>query len=210
MWSTSRCASLSLLLLSAVRAAALPCTYETWDWDTVQKKAVNPRRVVKPREALTTEEKDPIEPCTVCEEDQAEVRVHGLPPFKVCRAVKGRITRAVSRARKAGFTITSVVGYRVGKSKGPKDTQGRRTQFSNHSFGTALDFNAASNGLYDSCPRLGPSCRLVRGGEYHADAPLSVTRGSPLYRAMVAEGFKWGGEIEGRQKDFMHFSLSGK
>jgi len=27
---------------------------------------------------------------------------------------------------------------------------------------------------------------------------------------MVAEGFKWGGEIEGRQKDFMHFSLSGK
>jgi hypothetical protein len=208
------------LLSAAILACALSlpvssqafgddCTYETWDWDTIQKKATNRRRISKPKSDLTQEERGLTEGCSVCEEDQVELQIESLPAFKACKVFRARIERAVKKAVSEGFPITSIVGYRVGKSKGPLNSSGQRTQFSNHSFGTALDFNSEKNGLYDSCIQFGPGCKLLRGGGYRPELPGAVTRGSGLYQSMTAEGFKWGGEIVGKQKDFMHFSLTG-
>ena len=81
---------------------------------------------------------------------------------------------------------------------------------SNHSFGVAFDLNEEQNGLYNDCPRWGPSCVLAKGGAYRPGAdPLSLTESSPATRRMKEAGFDWGGLLPGRQKDFMHFSPSG-
>ena len=190
-------------------AAERVCTYRTWEWDTLAKKAINPRLLSKPRRELSTEERGPINGCSVCAEDQVEVRLDGVPPFQICRAFGDRIRRAIAKARAEGFPILSVVGYRVGKSKGPLNAAGVRTQFSNHSYGTAIDFNADKNGLYDHCAHFDQHCQLRRGGEYRPHDRAALTKASSLYRALKDEGFKWGGEIQGKQKDFMHFSMTG-
>jgi len=195
------------LVLATSLAQAATCTYETWEWDVRQKKAVNLRKVQKDKSTLSPEEKSELETCTVCEEDQVEVKWAKLPPFKVCKKLADKVRRALKNS--SGFQIDSIVGYRVGKSKGPLNEQGLRTQFSNHSFGTALDFNAEKNGLYDNCLKFSADCRLLRGGVYKKGESGSIDSSTPIYKAMIREGFKWGGEIVGRQKDFMHFSLSG-
>jgi hypothetical protein len=189
--------------------AGASCTYETWDWDTVKRRSVHHRHIQKDRSDLSPEERGLIEGCTVCAEDQEEVRIGSLPPFQICRAFKERITRAIKRSLSEGFPITSVIGYRVGRSKGAVNSAGQRTQFSHHSFGTAIDFNAEKNGLYDFCLSFGPQCQRLRGGPYVPGARGTITRDTPLYRAMISEGFRWGGEIKGKQKDFMHFSMDG-
>jgi hypothetical protein len=197
------------LVLSGGKAHASLCTYETWDWDSIHKKSVNHKKISKPVTELTEEERGQIAGCSVCEEDQEEVRLHSLPPFKVCKKFRDRIVRAVNQAVSVRFPVHTIVGYRVGKSKGPLNSLGQRTQFSNHSFGTAIDINSELNGLYDFCFRFGPQCKLIRGGEYRKEVFGAISKSSSLYKAMIAEGFKWGGEIDGKQKDFMHFSLSG-
>ena len=108
-----------------------------------------------------------------------------------------------------GFRFYSLTGYRVGRTKGPVDENGLRTEYSNHAFGLAIDVNAEANGLYSNCVTFGPACELMRGGEWRPDNPASITRDSPIYRAMQAIGFRWGGDLDGRQKDFMHFSITG-
>jgi len=190
-------------------AAEGNCTYRTWEWDTRARKSVGSREVRKLRRELTREERGETEGCTVCEEDQIEIGIEGVPPFRVCKALAPAVTRALERARAAGFPMMSAVGYRVGKSKGPVDAAGIRTEFSNHSYGTALDINSDRNGLYDECAEFGPGCRLIRGGEYRPPSPGAITRDSSIYSALVAEGFRWGGEMRAKQKDFMHFSLTG-
>ncbi len=185
------------------------CSYETWDWDTIQKKSVNHRKVTKSKSELTTEEIGSVAGCTVCEEDQVEIQIRSLPPFKVCRYFKERVSRAVGNSIDKGFPVVSAVGYRVGKSKGPLNSAGQRTQFSNHSYGTAIDINSEKNGLYDSCVQFSPQCHILRGGEYRQGNPGTITKTSEIYQLMVREGFKWGGEIDGKQKDFMHFSPNG-
>jgi hypothetical protein len=94
-------------------------------------------------------------------------------------------------------------------TKGPVDSAGNRTRFSYHSYGIALDINEDHNGLYENCVRFGPRCRLRRGGQWDPRQPLSLTQDHPLVRALKRMGFKWGGEIAGKQKDFMHFSPYG-
>ena len=207
----SRIAVIGSIVLACgeVAMASGICTYETWDWDTVQRQAVNHRRVTKAKSALTSEERGPYEGCTVCLEDQALIRIGRLPPIQVCKTLKDRMARAIEKAVSEGFPIETVIGYRVGKSRGPVNAAGLRTQFSNHSYGTAIDFNAEKNGLYDNCLSFGGGCRLIRGGEYRVGEPGVIDRRSSLYKAMLKEGFKWGGEINGKQKDFMHFSLDG-
>jgi hypothetical protein len=108
-----------------------------------------------------------------------------------------------------GERIFSVVGYRVGMTRGNFDALGNRTRFSNHSFGIAIDINEQQNGLYDRCITFGPACRLRRGGNWIPGQEGSLTPESPVVKAMKRIGMKWGGEIEGHQKDFMHFSPSG-
>jgi hypothetical protein len=200
------------LLLALPASAAAPagkCTYQTWEWDRAKKMSVNRRTVSKERSALDIEERGELSGCTVCEQDQTEIKIAGLRSFFACRALAPKITRALETARDSGFPIKSLVGYRVGKSRGPIDANGLRTQFSNHSYGTAVDINSEINGLYENCLAFGPACRLLRGGPWVAERPGTITRGSVVYRAMLEAGFKWGGEIQAKQKDFMHFSLSG-
>lgn len=198
-----------LLLCATASVRAEQCTYSTWDWDKRLGQSVNHRRIVKDRAELSPQERGTISGCTVCEQDQSEIRAPGLPPFKVCRALREPIVRALDRARAEGFLVLSAVGYRVGKTKGAVDAQGYRTAFSNHSYGVAIDINAERNGLYDFCWTFGPGCKLLRGGVYQSGMPGVITRDGVLYRALRAEGFKWGGELSGKQKDFMHFSLDG-
>ncbi|MEQ1875365.1 MAG: M15 family metallopeptidase [Bdellovibrionia bacterium] len=196
-------------LLLATLAHAAPCTYSSWTWDTKSKTSVNHQKVVTKTESLTKEERGTVAGCTVCEEDQIEVRLTGLPAFKVCRGFEKKFARAVERAAKDGFPFETIVAYRPGKSKGPVDSKGLRTEFSNHSFGTAIDINSEKNGLYDDCVKFSPRCRLIRGGKYDPSVKGTVTRESGIYKAMLSEGLKWGGEIEAKQKDFMHFSIDG-
>jgi hypothetical protein len=108
-----------------------------------------------------------------------------------------------------GAPIQEVVGYHVGRTRGDPDQAGRRTGFSNHAYGIALDINPARNGLYDRCEVFGTGCRLIRGGAWRPDDPGALTADGPIVRRLAAAGFKWGGEIAGRQKDFMHFSPTG-
>lgn len=199
-------------LLAALLARSLwatPCTYDTWEWDTLTKKSVNHRTVTKAKEELDAEEKGTVAGCTVCREDQEEVKIGTLAAVQVCRVFAPKIREALIKAMSDGFPIDTMIGYRVGKSKGPIDSKGRRTQFSNHSYGTAIDINAEKNGLYDNCVQFGPKCKLLRGGRYVAATSGAITPNSAIYRRLIEAGLKWGGEIEAKQKDFMHFSLSG-
>ena len=109
-----------------------------------------------------------------------------------------------------GEKINSVVGYRVGRTRGGVDAQGNRTGFSNHSYGVAIDINTEHNGLYINCVEFGPQCQLSRGGSWRPlQDPYSLLKDGQIVKMFKRTGFKWGGEIKGQQKDFMHFSLTG-
>ncbi len=162
-----------------------------------------------PYSQLMPEEIDPATGCTVCSEDQVPVVLPRLRPFSVCYKVAPQISHVMSHLVKNGAPIHSVVGYHVIKSRGAADKDGNRTEFSNHSFGAAIDINPDLNGLYDHCVKFGPECRLLRGGAWRAGVPGTLDRDSDVVSLLKQAGFKWGGEIAGSQKDFMHFSLTG-
>lgn len=185
------------------------CTYTTYQWNTIEKKAVDIKTVRRPYSKLEPEEIDPVTGCTVCREDQVTLTVGSIPAFQVCRKIADEIVAALTHLIEQQLPLKQIVGYRVGKTRGGTDEEGNRTMFSNHSFGSALDINPQNNGLYDNCIEFGPGCRLIRGGEWHPDNPASLTAGGEVVRAFRRMGFRWGGEIRGRQKDFMHFSPSG-
>lgn len=201
---------LPALLCTPATAAPPDCSYETYQWSTVERRAVNRQRVSHPYSEVTALERDPETGCTVCSEDQVELSLPGLKPFSVCQVVAPAIEVALRDLIEAGEPIDEVVGYRVGMTRGEPDAQGLRTRFSNHSFGVAIDINPAHNGLYDRCIDFGPHCRLIRGGEWRPRIYASSLDpyGSVVVR-LKREGFRWGGEIAGRQKDFMHFSPTG-
>lgn len=158
---------------------------------------------------LAPAETDPVTGCTVCSEDQVEVVVPPLPSVSVCYKFAPRVRAALGRLARNGAIINALSGYRVIRSRGPVDGEGNRSRFSNHSFGTAIDVNPEQNGLYDHCILFGPECRLLRGGAWMPGAPGALTLDSDIVRTFTTAGFKWGGEIAGKQKDFMHFSPTG-
>ncbi len=83
-------------------------------------------------------------------------------------------------------------------------------EFSNHSYGIAIDINTDHNGLYGNCVEFGPQCQLIRGSLWRPGVdPYSLQLNGLVVKKLKEIGFKWGGEIKGKQKDFMHFSLSG-
>lgn len=185
------------------------CTYRTYSWNTVTKEAVNPAYVKKPYSDLTDEEVDKLTGCSVCEEDQRVIDVPPLKSFKVCHILARQLAGAVNRLILEGEPVYSITGYRVGKTRGEIDASGNRTRFSNHSFGIAIDLNPDQNGLYDHCIQFSKSCRLIRGGHWDIENEGSLTANGAIVGAMKNLGLKWGGQILGRQKDFMHFSPSG-
>lgn len=205
---------LLLALVIATPAGTAPaspamCSYSTYTWNTVARRAVDIREVSKPYASLLAEEVDSTTRCSVCREDQVWIDIAGLPRFQVCRHVAREVSSALKTALSRGARIDTVEGYRVGRTRGEADASGNRTGFSNHSFGIAIDINPQSNGLYGNCLQFGASCSLLRGGPWEPGNPASLVADGPVVKAFKAAGFKWGGEIAGRQKDFMHFSISG-
>ena len=185
------------------------CTYSTYQWNTKSKTAVNFHRVQHNYSSLKTFEVDKLTGCSVCEEDQISIKIGQLKTFKICKILAKALAAKLTKLVAQGQPIQKLVGSRVGMTKGQVEDKGNRTQFSNHSFGIALDINDEQNGLYDRCVSFGPQCRLRKGGEWDPRFDLSLTAQSPIVLAMKKLGFKWGGEIKGKQKDFMHFSPSG-
>lgn len=195
------------------------CTYSTYNWSTVKKKAVNHAKVSKTRGELTEEERDPSDPrCTVCQEDQVSVEVEGLPAVTVCQHYAEQVRAALKETATAGFKVKALIGYRVGRTRGAvKD--GLRQQFSNHSYGTAIDINAGENGLYGECkldkvPATAADlkrCKLRVGGAWDPKKrpAVSVREGGPAHAAFT-RFWKWGGARTDKVKDFMHFSPTGE
>lgn len=201
---------LSLLFGSFVFAnASEPCTYSDWAWDVNAQQAVDFQTVTTTKDQLSDQQRHPELPCSICREDMREVIIADLEPVLMCRVIAGAVEKALLQAAEEGFPINSLTGYRVGRTKGAIDPQGRRTEYSHHSFGLAIDINAEANGLYGNCIAFGAACRLRRGGRWNPANPASITPDSYIYGALRGVGLQWGGELYGRQKDFMHFSLSG-
>lgn len=186
------------------------CTYDTYRWNAPTMRAVGRARVTKLRTGLSEAEVDPATGCSVCAEDQVEVRIEGVAPFRICRHLAARVEDVLRKLRVQGIPIHTVEGYRVGMTRGDMDAEGNRTRFSNHSFGIALDINEGANGLYESCIEIGSRCRLRKGGAWDPTAnPLSMTADHAIVVALKSIGMRWGGQLPGRQKDFMHFSPTG-
>lgn len=185
------------------------CSYTTYKWNVNQRKAVQFENIKHSKNGLTKVEVDSITGCTVCREDQVEVSIGDIPPFFVCKKFAPVISQIIQQLYDEGFPLYKIVAYRVGMTKGDVDPQGNRTRFSNHSYGIAIDINEDQNGLYDHCVSFGPQCRLRKGGKWDPKIKGSLTANSRAVKLMKKMGFKWGGEIAGRQKDFMHFSLTG-
>ncbi len=201
--------TLILIMQAPYLIAGTQCTYSTYKWNTIERKVVGFERVSKSYEELSENEVDNLTGCTICEEDQREILISGIKSFKVCKFLADDIEDVLLRSIAKGQKIKEIIGYRVGMTKGEADKAGNRTQFSFHSFGVAIDVNSAFNGLYDECIVFDSHCRLIKGGNWVEKSPYSLKPDSYLVEAMKEKGFKWGGEIEGKQKDFMHFSLTG-
>jgi|GEM_PF-629987 len=198
-----------LLSFPAVVTAQQFCTYQTFTWDTLQKKSVDWTRVEKPRGLLTEAEVDAYTGCSVCEQDQRRIAIPPLAPFRVCHLLAPRLERVLRRLLQDGEPIVEIIGYRVGKTRGGVDAAGLRTEFSNHAYGVAIDVNPDSNGLYDNCIEFGPGCRLIRGGTWDPRQAGSLRADGAIVSGLESIGLMWGGEIDGWQKDFMHFSITG-
>lgn len=204
---------IGLVLILAVVANAQEglkwCTYQTFKWNVKLRSAVEHKTVRHPYDELMPDEMDPLSGCTVCEEDQETIHLPPLAPFHICKAFAPLVRETLSKLIREGQPIFEVIGYHVGRTRGEPDTSGNRTGFSNHSYGIAIDINPQINGLYDNCIEFGPNCRLIRGGPWRRGQPGALTSECEIVKAMKAAGFRWGGEIPGKQKDFMHFSPTG-
>jgi hypothetical protein len=201
---------LLLLLITDPAFAEPACTYSTYKWNTHQRKAVQFERIEKPYSQVEPREIDVQTGCTVCEQDQTTVSLPGIEAFKVCRLVAKSLRDALAALIENGEPIKSIIGYRVGMTRGDVDAEGNRTGFSNHSFGVAVDINPDSNGLYDNCIEYNGACRLIKGGPWRPGPDrFSLHPEGNIVKELKAAGFSWGGEIPGKQKDFMHFSPTG-
>ncbi len=195
--------------ISQILLAERFCTYTTYKWNTLERKAVDFKQVKHLYSQLKEYEIDKVTGCTVCQEDQIELKIGTLKLTKICHIFSRELQQQLSKLYSQGLPILKLVGYRVGMTKGEIDSFGNRSQFSNHSFGIALDINDEQNGLYDQCIHFNQQCRLIKGGEWNADQIGSLSADSETVQLMKQLGFKWGGEIQGKQKDFMHFSPTG-
>lgn len=162
-----------------------------------------------PYSELTLEEIDSQTGCTVCQEDQRLIQVGNLKPFLVCNKIAVAVRDTLEKLLSAGEVVLEVTAYRPGRTRNPLDADGNRTGFSNHAYGVAIDINRAKNGLYDNCVQFGPECNLIQGGPWVQGNPGTLGTHTSIVRSMKKAGFKWGGEIAGKQKDFMHFSVTG-
>ncbi|MGI5830855.1 MAG: M15 family metallopeptidase [Bradymonadia bacterium] len=204
------------------RKAPTRCSYSSYYWSSTLRRAVDHYQVDKAYSEVTDDERSPDDPrCTPCVEDQVTIdpREFGIEhnAFRVCYIYADALKDALREIKESGsFDIVTLTGYRVGKTRG-KVVDGKRTEWSNHSFGTAIDINAKYNGLYKQChttPREHSSelanCQLSMGGEWAPEKrpKLSITQNGIVVKVMT-KFWKWGGSIPGELKDIMHFSITG-
>ena len=192
----------------AVPVQAQECTYSYGIWNPSLKRVGRIVRVTKSRVELTAGEIGPFG-CTICKEDQVLLELSNGLRFHLCERIAGPVMSALEASIEEGYSIVEIVGYRPSMSRGPVNSRGERTVFSNHAFGVALDVNPQHNGLYSRCLQWGPQCQLIKGGAWKKGNPLSLHQEHSLVRRLLGLGFKWGGDIAGKQKDMMHFSPTG-
>ena len=197
-----------LLIQLFSRADRDTCSYSYGLWNVKAKKIIRWVSVKKSRADLLPQEIGDFG-CTPCTEDQVEIKLHNNSTFSACVHIASRLEEALNESIEMGVPIVSVEGYRPTMTRGPVDAQGNRTILSNHAFGAAIDINRSYNGLYDNCIQMGPQCRLIQGGHWNPENPRSLTKTHPLVQQMISLGFRWGGVIQGKQKDMMHFSKTG-
>lgn len=188
--------------------SAKECRYTATVWNAKRGTVVDHITVVKDYSKLSQKEKGPYG-CTPCESDQVDLNLPFHPSIRLCRHIASKIERVLIQAHEEGYLIKKIIAYRPGLSKGPLDQHGNRTELSNHSFGTAIDINPEHNGLYGNCKVWNTNCVLLKDGMRVLEHPLTLKKNSPLVLMMREIGMKWGGEIKGNQKDFMHFSHNG-
>ena len=208
---------------NSARQAPTTCTYSAYAWDTKKKRSTDHFDVSKSYAEVTDEERDPNAPqCTICREDQVVIDPHefgvSADTIRICHLYADQVKNALIAIHKSGeFDIEKLEGYRPGKTRGAVDKNGLRTQWSQHSFGTAIDINAHKNAIYSNCTtpinnsaQDVKSCKKGIGGAYNPEKQprVSIVKGGVVYREMT-KFWKWGGEIEGSTKDIMHFSVTG-
>jgi hypothetical protein len=197
------------LLFFISNAFSYDCHFDYSVWNTILKRSAPPVAVRKFRKDLSKDEIGPFG-CTICREDQIRIKLSNSLEFNACHKVASRFKEALEKALDQGAQIEKILGYRPSKSRGKADARGFRTEFSSHAFGVGLDINDFQNGLYTNCLTWKTSCVLIKGGHYRPfKDQRSLTPKSPLVREMIKQGLKWGGNITGIQKDFMHFSPDG-
>jgi hypothetical protein len=192
------------------RPVPVECTYEAEVLSGNTTTSPVKQLVRHARSEMAADETDKETGCTVCSEDQEVIDVPPIPQFSLCYKLAPLMRFVLKDFVAKGAPIHTVVGYHVIKSRGDTDPVGNRTEFSNHSYGTAFDINPDQNGLYDNCVKFGPECKLVRGGLWKPGTPGTLEKDGMIEKKLDDVGFVWGGGIEGNQKDFMHFSLTGQ
>jgi hypothetical protein len=141
-----------------------------------------------------------------------------LGAIRICHRFAPQVKAALTEIAKSGeFDIIQLEGYRPGRTRGKIDGNGLRTEWSQHSFGTAIDINANRNAIYSNCTTkiVGHAsdvkgCKKGIGGAYKPEEQprVSIVKDGIVYRTMT-KFWKWGGEIDGETKDIMHFSVTG-
>ncbi|HZD39011.1 MAG TPA: M15 family metallopeptidase [Actinomycetes bacterium] len=146
-------------------------------------------------------------------------------PMVVNRAVAGQVTGVFRRLFRARFPIQELhlaVQYVPGEDD-PNDTRdytasfncrpvvtarGARPTWSQHAYGLAIDINPIQNPfvgadgyVHNNHARRYRDRSLRRTGMIHA--------GDAVVRSFAAAGWKWGGAWRS-EKDYMHFSVSGR
>lgn len=201
--------SFILFTIFSVQAQATICTYQKYTYNIYTKKMSGPIKVQKAAKDITPFERDTKSGCTVCEEDQVNIKLLNGIKFKLCHKLAAKVESTLNVLLISGVEIDSVEGYIVKQTAGDIDQLGNRTKFSQHAYGISIDINRDHNGLYDHCLNWSDECTLIHGGIWNPQKKKSISSSSPIYHSLIGLGLKWGGEIAGRQKDFMHFSPSG-
>jgi len=123
---------LILLPLYKILHATGSCSYSTYQWNTLTKKAVNFKRILKQSSELEEFEIDRKTGCSICEQDQVEISIGMIKPFKVCHVIASKLSLRLEGLLTQGAKINQITAYRVGKTKGNVNAEGNRTRYSNH------------------------------------------------------------------------------
>lgn len=193
-----------MILTNIVHAKT--CNYEYTVWNAHKRMSTKTIKVNKNYKDINPSEMDQLG-CTPCEVDQINIKLINNLEFTICKKIASKVKTTLNKLIANNYKIESIVGQRAQMSKGLLNKYGERTELSNHSFGTALDINEKMNGLYTNCIEFNDRCILLKGGRYHPN--FGINANDELVSELKKIGLIWGGEIKGKQKDFMHFSLTG-